>query len=110
MTSSAPSTTSVILWLGIAAIVGGILLGLAFIAGPSGLNDLLNWVSGLAALLAGGTGTAALIKTRKIGGTVDTIREQTNGVLDKRIEDGVRRALSGRRSSDTAGHEPGDSL
>ena len=90
----ATSTATVVMWLGAGALVVILLLGLSYMAGPDGIGDVLGWVTGLAALLAGGSSAAALSKVRRIEGGVETVRRQTNGVLDERIKNGVAAALA----------------
>lgn len=102
-----PSVTSVVLWLGVAVIGATTLIALLFVAGPAGQKDVLSWLSSIVTLLAAGGATGAAVQarralgvshrtaeaTQRVEAATETIRHQTNGSLDKRIEDAITRAL-----------------
>lgn len=107
------STQLVVLILGTAAIVAGLILGLVMIAGPDGRTDVLTWLSGIVPIVGTVLTGSAVMQVRKVAATAAKIDKQTNGVLDARIRDGVSAALvdhgipPARRAEDVP--EPGES-
>lgn len=102
-----PSTTSVVLWLGLAAIGVAGLIGLLVVAGPGGQKDVLGWLNGIVTLLAAGGATGAAVQARRALGVshrnaettqrveaqTAQIQKQTNGALDARIQSGMVEAI-----------------
>lgn len=108
-----PVTTAlVVLVLGLALLVVGLILGLVYIAGPDGRGDVLAWLSGVGSLLATALSGTAVAQVRRVAQVTAKIDSQTNGVLDGRIRAGVSAALAdhgvplARRSGDVP--EPGE--
>lgn len=118
MTTTTPTTRPtvttqvVILLLGLAVLLVALILGLIWLAGPDGRSDVFQWLTGIGTLVAGGAASTAVVQVRKVAATASKIDQQTNGVLDQRIQAGVSAALAdhgiplARRSDDTG--EPGD--
>lgn len=92
--TTGPSTSGVVLVLGSGLLLVGLVLGLVFIAGADGQADVFTWLSSVFALVAAATGTGAVVQSRRLLSNVDTVREQTNGSLDARIEAAMSRVVS----------------
>lgn len=88
------STQLVILVLGVALILVGLILGLVYLAGPDGRSDVLQWLTGIASLIGGGAASTALVQLRGVKQVTSKIDQQTNGVLDQRIEAGVSKVMA----------------
>lgn len=118
MTSTTPTTRPtvttqvVILALGAGILLVGLVLGLVYLAGPDGRSDVLQWLSGIGVIITTALSGTAVAQVRKVAATTTKIDQQTNGVLDSRIQAGVSAALAdhgiplARRADDTG--EPGD--
>lgn len=88
------STQVVILLLGLAVLLVLLILGLVWLAGADGRSDVLQWLTGIGTLIAGAAASTAVVQVRKVGQVATKIDEQTNGILDDRIQAGVSAALA----------------
>lgn len=71
-----------------------LVLGLVWLAGPSGRSETLAWLSGVFALVASGFSAASVYQNRQLSSSVETVRTQTNGSLDARIQTAIAQALA----------------
>lgn len=91
--TTGPSTASVVLVLGLAAILGAIIIALVYLMPEGDGERVLTWVTGMVTLATGGAATGAAVLARRAASGVETVRRQTNGVLDARIRQQVGEAL-----------------
>ena len=110
-------TTQVVVLVAIVALLVVVLiLGLVYLGGPDGRSDVLNWLSGLGALVASVLSGIVAAQVRRVGANVAKIDEQTNGILTQRIREGVAQTFADhgllpmRRADDGGRFDDGESM
>lgn len=101
------STGAVVLVLGLALLVVLLVLGLVFLAGPEGQQDMLRWISSIGALLSSSLSALALAYGRRTSrqgketaDAVATVQHQTNGALDARMQKAIEQALAAQAAKE----------
>lgn len=102
-TTTGPSTASVVLVLGLAVLAVALILGMVLIAGGEGRSEVLSWLTSILGLVAAGTGTGAVVQSRRVLAGVQVVQQQTNGSLDRRIAEQMTRVLDERLPMPTGG-------